>query len=494
MILRFCLLLFMALVLFSFTGSGQNPEKVSFNASDSLTGYYLAVRPQAEIKGAVILFCSFTSPENILPETKMHNVAFTNNILTIVASVNDKLFLDTAATERINAILSHVIKKFSVDTARIAVGAYGYSGAVILRYAELTYQQPAKYPVLPKAVFAINSPVDVFGIWNWCERQIKKNYDASDVGDAKHIMDMLQKDLGTVHDNPDQFKQATPFYKDGRTPGNEQYLKNVPVRLYYDTDITWHLRNKRYGYYDTNIPDGSELISRLLISGNDQAEFIASKLPGIRNNGVRNPNALSVVDEVEFIQWIKQKLDIFDPVSWKPPYALPAPEGWDTEVFELPAPFAQRIPFKGVEDLRFAPGWADSKSENYWSYMYLWWLGGEARPDAKILQESLKIYYEGLVGQNIGRRNIPEARLVPTIVKIEKVKSAATGTESYKGTVSMLDYMAQKPMVMNCLIHVRKCSEQNRTAVFLELSPKPVEHKIWQQFKKISEGFECKGK
>jgi hypothetical protein len=45
------------------------------------------------------------SPESLLAETKLHNVAYVNDILTIVASSKQKLYADSAAIKRITAVL-----------------------------------------------------------------------------------------------------------------------------------------------------------------------------------------------------------------------------------------------------------------------------------------------------------------------------------------------------------------------------------------------------
>lgn len=90
--------------------------------------------------------------------------------------------------------------------------------------------------------------------------------------------------------------------------------------------------------------------------GNDKAELVASKEPGIRSSGVRNPNSLSMVDEVECFQWLKQSLGIFDVNTWKPPYDLLIPAGWDVERFSLPPDFAPELNYKGVEDITFHSG------------------------------------------------------------------------------------------------------------------------------------------
>ncbi len=61
------------------------------------------------------------------------------------------------------------------------------------------------------------------------------------------------------------------------------------------------------------MPDASELINHLLLQGNTKAEFISSKQPGVRSNGYRNATALSIVDAIDCIQWIKRELHIFNP-------------------------------------------------------------------------------------------------------------------------------------------------------------------------------------
>ncbi len=186
------------------------------------------------------------------------------------------------------------------------------------------------------------------------------------------------------------------------------------MRLYYDSDISWQ-RNRRNSYYDTFIPDGSEMVKQLLISGNPDAEFIASKQPGMRGSGQRSPFSWSLVDEVECIQWVKQFLKIFNPQTYSPVYQLPVPEGWSTERFALPPDFAKQVNASGVEDLRFFPGWGDPKSEEHWSYAYLWWLEVKKDIDASFLQGNLKTLYTGLLNRNIKPRKIPTEKIYPVL-------------------------------------------------------------------------------
>ena len=482
-----------AIILLPFFANCKAIEKIIFDAKDSTDGYYLAIRPQSKnVKGVLVLFTSFLPPEELLPETKLHNVAYVNDMLTIVASTKQKLYADSITVNRINRLLKDVIKRFSADTSAFVLAGYDDAGSIALRYTELAYENPPSYPLQPKAVFGIDANVDLFGLWHWSENQIEKNYWRGSVGDARYYLDVMTKENGTIYTHPENYERLSPFNKAGETTGNEKYLQKLPVRLYYDIDIEWQLKNRRNSFYDTKIPDASELIKRLLLAGNNEAAFIVSQQPGLKSNGIRHPNSLSIVNEVECIQWIKKCLHIFDANTWIPPYHLLAPGGWDKELFSLPPGFAPQIKYKGIEDVRFAPGWGDVKSDEHWTYGFLWWLEGGPKFDAAILQANLTAYYDGLVARNIVPRNIPANKIIPTTANIKKIKQAPGDEDTYTGTINMLDYHTRQPMTLNCFIHVKNSKIKNHTAIFFEVSPKPFTHAVWQKLFDIEKSFEKK--
>ena len=492
MIVRLFALLALSIVAIPYISAAQNIERISFDKDDAADGYYLAITPQSkQIKGVVVLLTSFLPPDDLLTETKLPGVMYTNNLLLVVAPMKQKLYADEAAINRINAVLKNIQQRYTTDTSKFALAGYDEAGGIALRYTELAYQYKSKYPVQPKAVFAVDSPVDIFGLWRWSERQIKKNYWPGAVGDAKFYLETMTKENGTIYTNSDQYKKLTPFYTDGNITGNEQYLKDVAVRLYYDVDIEWQLTSRRNSLYDTKIPDGSELVKRLLLLGNKKAELVASRKQGVRNNGVRHPGTISIVDEVECVQWLKRSLDIFDVNTWQRPYTLEVPKGWEVELFSLPADFAAAMTYKGVEDIRFAPGWGDSTKEDYWSYAFLWWLEANPAIDAASLQKNLQVYYSGLVNRNITGRKIPANKVVPTVAMIKKIKTVAGDLQTFSGSIRMLDYMTQRPITLNTMIHLKDCKDDKHAAVFVEISPKPYKNIIWQQLERLQTNFSC---
>jgi hypothetical protein len=172
------------------------------------------------------------------------------------------------------------------------------------------------------------------------------------------------------------------------------------------------------------------------------------------------------------------------------PYTLSAPAGWQTERFALPPDFAVGFSYAGTEDIRFTPGWGDVKSEEHWSYSYLWWLTGTPSIDASTLTSNLQAYYSGLVGRNIA--NVPKEKIVPTTVTVKKAKTAAGDLETYTATINMLDYHEQKPIALTGMIHLKKIATKDHTAVFIEISPKPQSHAVWKKMDEIGENFSVK--
>jgi hypothetical protein len=179
----------------------------------------------------------------------------------------------------------------------------------------------------------------------------------------------------------------------------------------------------------------------------------------------------------------------FDGKKWIAPYSLEFPKGWDVERFLIPISFAPSIPYKGVEDLRFTPGWGDAKTDEYWSYAFLWYLDGKQKTTPEIIESNLTAYYTGLVRSNIEPRKIPADKLVPVKATFKQIKKASGDVKTFSGSVYMLDYMSQQPITLNCIVHLRTSGVQDKTFIFYEISPKPFTHPTWQSLQQLWANF-----
>ena len=190
------------------------------------------------------------------------------------------------------------------------------------------------------------------------------------------------------------------------------------------------------------------------------------------------------------LQLICQSQDTtFDAKKWKAPYSLAIPKDWGVERFTVPPTFAPQILYKGIEDIRFTPGWGNSKSSEYWSYAFLWFLDSAQNVSSKSLEANLKNYYSGLIKVNLDPKKIPATGIMETKVKVQKIKTDHGDLGTFSATVEMLDYMQLKPIILNSVIHFRQYKQLNKTIVFYELSPKPFSDNVWLSLNQLWDNF-----
>lgn len=290
--------------------AAQNHEKIVVNPKDTVSGYYLSVKPPTNTtEGVLVLLDGFGGrAESIFVESMLPNVAYANGILTVAAAMGNKIYADSAVIGKLNLLLKDVIQRYNVPANKFVVGGFSAGGTIALRYVELCKESPSKYPVNPRAVFAVDAPVDLIDLWNFFEKQITKNFSDVAVGEAKFVSELMQREHGSPKTNLKAYQWLTPFYYQQKGEGNEKYLKDVPVRVYHDVDIVWQLQNRRRSVYEANYLNSSELILRLLLMKNNEAEFVKGRA-GYRSNGMRHPHSWNIVDEVEFIRWMKRILE-----------------------------------------------------------------------------------------------------------------------------------------------------------------------------------------
>lgn len=75
----------------------------------------------------------------------------------------------------------------------------------------------------------------------------------------------------------------------------------------------------------------------------------------------------------------------------------PTPAGFRSETIPFPLDFAPQLAHRGVEELRFAPGFFDPAAPGYWSYAFVWRTEDPAALDAAAVGAELTAYFRGLI-------------------------------------------------------------------------------------------------
>ncbi|RKN03107.1 hypothetical protein D7035_22510, partial [Aquimarina sp. AD1] len=137
---------------------------------------------------------------------------------------------------------------------------------------------------------------------------------------------------------------------------------------------------------------------------------------------------------------------------------LEAKDDWRSEVLEFPLIFAGDLEYNGEEHIRFAPGWGDTNSEDYFSYVFLWVLEEDPKLNATELENIMDVYFDGLM--NTGAitnfsffKNIPE-----TQSSIRQLNN-----HMYRGSIKMYDEFFAKDMTtLNADIHYEYCTTRKQ--------------------------------
>jgi len=215
----------------------QNYEKVWFDKTDSVYGYYTVIRPTSQrIQGAVVLFDGYGGDAStFLAETKIHNVASANELLTVCIPTGLRMFLDDAHFEIIRRILDEVSKNYGINKEKFAMGGFSAGGTVALRYVELCYEHPKEFDIQPKALFTGDSPVDLLGLYQSSKRLLSRHSQGWWLDEAKMIIDSLDAQIGPPTTDLARYRQVSPRVRHR----SRDSLRLLPVGAHRQRDGGW---------------------------------------------------------------------------------------------------------------------------------------------------------------------------------------------------------------------------------------------------------------
>lgn len=287
----------------------QEIKKITLDSTDFRSGHYLVVEPEDKenISAVLVLLAGFGQiPENTPPETKLHKVAYNNNMLTIFYAGGNKLYADSITIVKLNNVIKDVLSKYKVKSNSFVLGGFSAGGMIAMRYVELCNGFPTAFPIQPKALFTVDSPIDIFTVYEQLEQSVKNKYSAIAVEEAERAIALIKSDYGVPLENISTYAKLTAFSMNPTYSQNEIFLKNTAVRTYHDVDIAWRIINRNQTVHGSNYEVTAELINRLVLMGNTKAEFMQSFKTGYRSNGQRHPHSWSIVDEEECVRWVME--------------------------------------------------------------------------------------------------------------------------------------------------------------------------------------------
>jgi hypothetical protein len=182
---------------------------------------------------------------------------------------------------------------------------------------------------------------------------------------------------------------------------------------------------------------------------------------------------------------VSQASDIFH-------YAIPG--NWQMDPrYPFPLPWSPSIAYEGFEDLAFAPGFDNTSSPEYHSYLILWWLKGTPTLTSETLGRDMVTYFRGLAEQR-GRNN----KFTPDLSKVTGSYHESTGPQTFggaaaknfSGTVTLYDRHGAL-ITLHSEVVTSFCAAAGDTPVFFSMSKEARPAALWTYLDAVRDGFRC---
>lgn len=306
-------------LLITISCKSQNFEKVVLNTTDtsnlyindeeSTELYYLKLIPKGKIKGAIVVLPSGgETTQDLLKQISIPRLAFDKGIATIIPSINWGTEDRNVEIETLNTIFKEIIQKHNIPKENFILGGLSNGGMISLIYAQQSIKE--KNFLKPKGVFGLDVPLDKAHFYEYCQREINRNFSELGVGEAKWIINDYNKIYGgSPEEFPEKYIEASIYSNGKENGGNAKYLKDIPIRMYTDLDVNWLMNERRRDLYDWNGTDIVAMINDLKLMGNKDANVIITMGKGIKLDGTKHPHSWSIMDNQDCFNWIKNLIN-----------------------------------------------------------------------------------------------------------------------------------------------------------------------------------------
>jgi hypothetical protein len=248
------------------------------------------------------------APHQVFTQTTLAQQAARSGILTIVPSINNRIYLDAPSRAFLDKSINKALQSYKIASNKVVIGGFSAGGHLALAYTALLHQDSSKARFLPQAALGIDPSVDLANLWERARRMAKQNPNKAIGKEGRRILRSLQKAFGgSPGQYPQQYIAHSPFTRSSPQGGNAHYLVKVPLRLYCEPDMEFW-QQLSLEYKDLNAESAEAMIDFLQRAGNAQAQFVKTTGKGFRR-GMRFPHAWTIVDAAECIGWLKSHLE-----------------------------------------------------------------------------------------------------------------------------------------------------------------------------------------
>ncbi len=172
--------------------------------------------------------------------------------------------------------------------------------------------------------------------------------------------------------------------------------------------------------------------------------------------------------------------------------------GWFGERIKLPPGFSPTMSWKGIEEIRFAPGMFKPDQSDFFSYALVFSLDPKTELNGKTIREQILLYYQGLSSRvSAGKgRKVDVSKFVLALKPAGNLRSApkqAKGATALTGKLDWVEpFATAKSQTLRLEIHAWNDEAHERAYLFVCASPQPPDTPIWKKLRSIRAAFTTK--
>lgn len=285
----------------------QKTETVSLDKNDPAKSCYTIIYPDVlPWKGCLFLIPGFgENAERVLLQTNLPLEAAKSGLLTIIPSLQDGVLsfgVDSVSQQTLQKIVDDVAAKQKISSLNFFIGGFSIGGSTAIKFAE-------NAKIKPKAVFAIDPPLDFERFYRSAYRDLRLTTDGNENQENVYMGVRIMEIMGGTPETAlANYYAVSPYSFTDESQTAVKKLIHVPLRIYSEPDIAWWMKERNADLTSMNITDCSAMINELNRLGNQQAVLITTQNKGFRKpDNRRHPHSWSIVDNPELIQWLLQQ-------------------------------------------------------------------------------------------------------------------------------------------------------------------------------------------
>jgi|SRR5579863_1957411 len=173
-------------------------------------------------------------------------------------------------------------------------------------------------------------------------------------------------------------------------------------------------------------------------------------------------------------------------------FGYQVPRSWNLEDYTFPLPWATDIAYQGIEDVLFAPDFANHAAPGYHALVWVWWLDGDQTIDSASLREALLRYFRGLTRERAASHGFsPDLNQVNVKVAASPAPRGVEPRRSPLFTGQITTYNPEGQLITLWLEADQPACGSGHTAILFRLATKAQSEPIWADLRTVTESFRC---